>query len=189
MLGKIKENKILKTIYNIIYFLLVILVIIILIIVILQRVSNNSIALGGIRIFNIISGSMMPKYEVGDILISKSIDINKIDIGDDIVYQGTQGAFAGKVVTHQVIDIEEENKKLKFHTKGLANQDEDPIVSQEQIYGVIIYKIHTLSFISKIINNLYSFYFVIFIPLVILIFIEIRKIILSFKDKKQDKNT
>ena len=186
MLEKIRENKILRGIYNFVYTLLVILVLAILIVVILQRVSNNSITIAGIRMFNIVTESMIPKYEVGDILISKSIEPENIKEGDDIVYIGKGGSFEGKIVTHQVIGIENENGEYKFHTKGIANQIEDPLVSQEQVYGKIIYKIHSLSFISKIINNLYAFYFVIFVPIVLLIFWEIVKIASRPKEDKED---
>ena len=161
MLKKIKENKVLRAIYNILYTILLILVIAILIVVTLQRVSNNNITIAGIRMFNIVTESMVPKYVVGDILISKSINPEDIKIGDDIVYVGKEGSFNGKIVTHQVIDIENENGVYKFHTKGIANEIEDPVVDQEQVYGKVIYKIYSLSFISKIINNLYAFYFVI----------------------------
>ena len=44
-LKKIKENKVLRVIGNILYFLLFVLVILMLTIVIMQRVSDNSISL------------------------------------------------------------------------------------------------------------------------------------------------
>lgn len=183
---KLKENKILNIIYNIGYTLLTILVVAILMVVILQRVSNNTFSLGGFKIFNILTGSMLPKYEVGDILISKDIAPSEIQIGDDIVYLGNSGTFAGKTVTHQVISIEDENGTYKFHTKGIANTEEDPLVSEEQVRGKIVYKIRTLSYISKLINNLYSFYFVIFIPIAILIFLEIKRLVIDVRETKEE---
>ena len=188
MLEKIRNNKILRAIYDTVYALLVIIVLAILVVVILQRVSNNTLTIAGIRMFNIVTESMVPKYEVGDILISKSIEPENIKVGDDIVYIGKGGSFEGKIVTHQVIGIEKENGIYKFHTKGIANEIEDPLVSQEQVYGKIIYKIHSLSFISKIINNLYAFYFVIFVPIVLLIFWEIIKIASRPKEDDEEEN-
>lgn len=188
---KLKENKVLNIIYNIGYTLLTILAVAILIVVVLQRVSNNTFSLGGIKIFNILTGSMLPKYEVGDILIAKEVKASEVQKGDDIVYLGNSGTFAGKTVTHQVIGIEEENGIYKFHTKGIANTEEDPLVSQEQVRGKIIYKVRTLSYISKLINNLYSFYFVIFIPIAILIFLEIKRLVIDERkseDSKEDND-
>ena len=39
-----------------------------LIIVVMQRTTNNSLALGGFRMFSVATGSMVPVYNVGDIL-------------------------------------------------------------------------------------------------------------------------
>lgn len=187
MLNKIRNNKALKIIGNILYYLLVIFIVLILLVVILQRVTKNNASIGGIRIFNIVTESMVPEYKVGDILISKSTSLDKIKVGDDIVYLGNKDTFTGKVVTHRVIDIEKnEDGTYLFHTKGIANTAEDPVVSGSQIYGVIIYKTVILSFISKIINNLYGFYFLIFTPLTILIVVKIIKI---YQERKYDEES
>lgn len=187
MLNKIRNNKALKIIGNILYYLLVIFIVLILLVVILQRVTKNNASIGGIRIFNIVTESMVPEYKVGDILISKSTSLDKIKVGDDIVYLGNKDTFTGKVVTHRVIDIEKnEDGTYLFHTKGIANTAEDPVVSGSQVYGVIIYKTVILSFISKIINNLYGFYFLIFTPLTILIVFKIIKI---YQERKYDEES
>ena len=187
MVNKLKNNKALKIIGSILYYMLVLLIIAVLAVVLLQRVSKNTITIGGIRIFNIVSESMVPKYEIGDVLIAKSIDTSELKVGDDVAYQGEVGSFEGKVVTHQIIAIEEENGELKFHTKGIANEEEDPVISGSQIYGKIIYHIKSLSVISKIINNIYGFYFLIFVPLTILILIKIKDIVVSIKERREEE--
>ena len=155
-LKKIKENKALKIIGNILYVLLFIIVLLMLVVVILQRVSDNSISLGGYRLFTVATGSMEPEYNVGDILLSKQVDINEIKVGDDVVYRGEEGSFKDKIVTHRVISIREENGEKKFTTQGIANTEEDPEIDSSQIYGKVIYKVKTLSFIGQIAKNLYT---------------------------------
>lgn len=177
-LKEIKENKILKLIGNILYTLLFVIVVLMLLIVILQRVSNNTITIGGFRMFTVATGSMIPVYNVGDVLISKEIEPDKIQVGDDIVYLGKEGSFANKVVTHRVILIEkDENEQIKITTQGVANNASDPVIDQTQVYGKIIYKIHSLSVIQKLMKNMYVFYFFIFIPVSILIYKNIKNII------------
>ena len=146
---KIKQNKPLKVIGEILYILLFLIVILMLIVVILQRVTDNSVTIGGFRIFTVATGSMVPKYEVGDVLISKEIDPSEIKVGDDIVYKGKEGSFNGKVVTHRVISIEEQGGEYHIITQGIANEQADPEITDEQVYGKIIYKVKTLSFISS----------------------------------------
>ena len=105
MLNKLRNNKILKLIGNIIYALAFILVILVLLVVITQRLSNNEISLGGYRIYNTATGSMIPEYEIGDILISKEVKPEEIQIGDDITYMSREKSTYGKLITHSVVDI------------------------------------------------------------------------------------
>lgn len=184
-LKKIKENKVLKAIGNILYFLLFVLVILLLIVVIMQRASDNSISIAGIRMFTVATGSMEPVYEVGDVLISKEISPEDIKIDDDIVYRGNKGSFDGKIVTHRVIDIQKDGENYKITTKGVANTEKDPEITQEQVYGKIVYKVKTLSFLGKLISNIYIFYFIIFIPIAIIIYRQIR--ILTKKDDEEEE--
>lgn len=176
MLKKITENPVLKLINNIVYVILFLIVASVLFVVILQRASNNAIALGGVRVFNIISESMIPKYNIGDVLVVKSIEPQNIKVGDDIAYIGQESTFNQKIVTHQVIKIDYENGEYIFHTKGIENILEDPLVHQNQVFGKVVYKIWILSLISKILSNVYVVFFGIFVPIVILIFWTILKL-------------
>ena len=192
MLEKIKkicDNKILKIIFNIIYYLIFIVAVMMLLVVFLQRTSNNDISLGGYRIFTVATGSMVPKYNVSDILISKQVDVGELQVGDDIVYKGKEGSFEGKFVTHQIISIgKQEDGTYKLITKGIANIEQDPEITGDQIYGKIIYKVKTLSYIGGLISNIYVFYFFIFIPIAIIIFKQICNIISSDEDDEDEGN-
>ena len=169
MLDKLKNNKPLKIIGTIIYVLAFILVILILLVVLLQRISNNEISFGGFRIYNTLTGSMIPKYEIGDILLSKEVNPEDIVVGDDITYVSNERSSYGKLITHSVIEIREEDGKYYFVTQGIANNTADPEISEDQVYGKVIYKSVILSFINKLIRNMYVFYFLIIVPMAIII--------------------
>lgn len=175
---KIKENKILKTIWNILYTVIFMLVVFMFMIVIIQRISNNTITIGGIRMFTIATGSMVPVYNVGDVLVFKEVAPEEIQIGDDIVYQGIDGAYENKAITHRVISIEkQEDGNYKIITQGVANNAPDPEIDQTQVYGKVVYKSYILSFLAKLVRNAYTFYFIIFISVGILIYKNIKNII------------
>ena len=185
---KIKENKVLKTIWNILYTLMFIIVVLMLIVVIMQRVTNNNITIGGIRMFSVATGSMVPVYNVGDVLISKEIEPEEIKVGDDIVYQGKKGSYSGKVITHRVISIEkQEDENYKIITQGVANNAQDPEIDQTQVYGKIIYKVHILSFLAKLTRNIYVFYFIIFIPVAILVYKNVKNMI-NIGDEEEEND-
>lgn len=172
-----------KFVISVIKFILTTLIIIIIGVILIQRFSNNNMSLGGYRIFTVVTESMVPKYQVGDVILIKEEEKSNIQIGDDVTYMGKIGSYADKIVTHQVIEIEMGNDGLlKFHTKGIANEDEDPLVSEEQIYGVVQTKLQIVTFLNGIINNMYGMYFLIIIPLAIIMFTEFK----SFKEEKID---
>ena len=186
-MNKIKENKKVKLIGNILYILLFIIVVLMLVVVILQRTSNNNISTGGYRMFAVATGSMIPVYNVGDVLIAKETEASSLKVGDDIVYEGKKGSFKDKVVTHRIISIEEkEDGNYKIITKGVANQEQDPEINQTQVYGKIVYKIKTLSFFNKMLKNMYIFYFVIFIPAGVIIY-KIFKELTTREDEEPEK--
>ena len=184
---KLKNNKILKIIGNILYTIIFIIVLFILMIAILQRTTNNEITLFGYRIFVVATGSMVPEYEVGDVLVSKEVDPATIQVGDDIVYQGKEGSFKDKIVTHQVIMIEKENDNYRIQTKGIANTKADPEITQNEVIGKVIYKMGVLSLLQRAMSNNYIFYFVVFVPIVLLTFRQVLKSRLDDEDDDEDE--
>lgn len=180
--------KILKNIWSILEKIIFIALAFVSIIIVTQRVSNNEKTFLGFRIFRVETGSMAPKYNVGDVILVKTKPIDKIKVGDDVTYNGTSGVMKGKLVTHQVIDIEQDGEEIKFRTKGIANFSEDPIVSGSQINGVVLFEIHLLSWICGLLNNPIIFYFIGIIPLTILIFFMVIKgNIEKYEKYKDDK--
>lgn len=169
-----------------------ILIIIVISIIFIQRVSDNRVTLFGYSMFTIVSESMVPKYEIRDMVIAKKVVAEDIKIGDDVVYLGEESNLNGKIVTHQVIKKEYKNGKYIFQTKGLANEVEDPEIEYDQILGKVLKKSTLLSLLSHVVNNVYGFYFIIFVPFAILLFFEIndimkeKKLIKEAKEKKED---
>ena len=158
-------------------------------VVCLQRFSKNEISVFNLRMFTVASGSMVPKYKIGDVLISKETDPSKIKIGDAVTYLGKSGDFKGKVVTHEVIQIEKDTDgKYLFHTKGIANLVEDPVVSQEQIYGVVVYKPIILSWLYGLISNKFAFYCLIIVPLIGIVVYEIVATLVEKEGERRAKN-
>lgn len=169
------KNVVLKTIWNIFMKILTIVIALISIIIITQKVTNNKIGFLGYRIFRVQTGSMIPKYQIGDVILVKERDTKKIKISDDVTYLGKEGATKGILITHRVKDIEEIDGQLAFHTQGIANNLEDPIVYGDQINGVVQSKMYFLTLICKMLNNKYIFYFCGILPLTIYVFFKVFK--------------
>lgn len=157
--------------------------------VIVQRISNNRFSIGGVRMFTVLSESMVPVYNVWDIVVTNDIEPKDIKIGDDITYRGTTGDVKGKIVTHRVekINYDEGSHRYIFTTKGIANVAQDSEINEDQIYGKVVYKTHILSLFSKASRNTVVFVLFIFIPLAIYIAIEMVNIILENHDTRRYK--
>lgn len=168
---KSNVSKCIKIIWKLIEKVLMLLIIFISIIILTQRLTNNEKSFLGLRIFRVQTGSMVPKYQIGDVILVKEKDINKIKIGEDVTYWGTTGTMKGKLVTHQVINIEEIDSQKVFHTQGIANNTEDPIVYGNQINGVVQGKLYVMTLITIALSNKYIFYFCGILPLTLFIFL------------------
>lgn len=154
----------------------------------LQRFSKNEISIFNYRMFTVASGSMEPKYMIGDVLFSKDVEASKVKVGDAITYLGKTGDVANKVITHEVVKIEQDDKgKYIFHTKGLTNLVEDPIVYEEQLYGIVIHKAFLLSIVYKIISTPIGFYAFIIIPIMYIIGSEIIATAIERKEEELKK--
>ena len=103
----------------------------------------------GYRVFNVISGSMEPKYSVGDLIYVKEVDPKDIKVGDAITFVLNEDLV---VATHRVVRIDTE--KQHFYTKGLANEieDGDP-VHFNNVIGVPRFRIPKLGYVSDFVQN------------------------------------
>ncbi len=168
-------KKTLGAIFGVIKFILWIAIIALLAVVLTQRVTNNEKGFLGIRIFTVVTESMVPKYNVGDAIFVKEVAPEELKVGDDITYLGKVDSFKDKFVTHQIIEIEKKDDgKYKIITKGIANDEKDPEIEDSQVYGRVLYKTKIISYFNGVIGNLYSMYFVVVVPLAIMIFFEFR---------------
>ena len=177
-----KSYKYIKQVVNV---LLIIFVVCFALVVCLQRFSNNEISFLNFRLFTVVSGSMAPEYEIGDVLLAQEREPSKIKVGDNISYLGTKGNFKDKVVTHQVVEIEEDKDgNLLFHTKGIANASEDPIVKPEQIYGVIVHEAKILSAIYSVVAKPTGMFIFVIIPVFYVIGSEFIALLLENDEEK-----
>ena len=179
---KIEEN----IIYKVTRIVLYIFVALLLLVIIVQKLTNNNLSIGGVRVFMIISESMKDEYEIGDILISKKVPVEEINIGDNVTYLGEERQLKNLIITHKVVEKRQMGNDTYFVTRGLANNMSDPEIRYDQIYGIVVYKTIILSFIAKLMNNQLSYY-ILFTLVALIISIEIVSSLFDFdKEKEED---
>ena len=177
---KIENNIFVKIIKWLVY----IVILMILFVIVVQKATNNNLSIGGFRMFVIISESMKGEYDIGDVLLSKKVSEDEINVGDNVTYLGKKSSLKDKIITHKVVGKEEVNGKTYFTTKGLANVAEDPEIEYSQIYGKVVYKFVFLTFLAKLMNNQLSYY-VLFVAVALIISIEIASAMFSHDDDEE----
>lgn len=131
-----------KKIWNIASSVIVALVVLLAIFLVGSRVL-------GYRVFNVISGSMEPKYSVGDLIYVKEVDPYEIKEGDVITFVLNEDLV---VATHRVVRVDTANKHL--YTKGDANDTEDASpVHFNNVVGVPKFSIPLLGYVSDFVQN------------------------------------
>lgn len=126
----------------------------------------------GYGVFYVLTGSMEPEIHVGDVIVDKQVDsIADLKEGDIITYRGKEGEFKGKTVTHKIMRIEGDT----IVTKGVSTMSikEDPAITFDDVIGKYVKTSAFLTFIYKVFTNKIGFFVIIFIPLVILLIVQI----------------
>lgn len=183
---KLLENKTFQIIYTIIKIFVVAMLSIYLLFVIVQRFTNNSSILG-YRVFTIATGSMEPVYNINDVILVKDTDPSTLKKGDDIAYLGNRDAVKGLIVTHRIIRMDTfSDGKVHYTLKGVNNKYEDPSITEDQILGKVVGKLPVVNFINHVVKNIYGFFFLVFCPLVLVIFLEIADTIIDMKLEKNE---
>lgn len=96
------------------------------------------------RLYAIGSNSMIPVYERGDSVIVENTKIGNIKEGYIIAFYRS-----GKVITHRVVSIKEEDGKYFFKTKGDNNKANDQFTVEGKNYiGLVKYRIKYLGYPS-----------------------------------------
>ena len=149
-----------KVLWRIIKGIVTLFLVVVLLLVIFQKVTHNKVALGNIYVFQIASNSMKPEYKIGDIIVVMKTDGSTLKVGDDVTYVGKASNLKGLTITHRIIETRSEDNKNYFVTKGTANEIEDPEISEDDLYGKVVYHTILFSFVGRLMTNIVIYYLI-----------------------------
>ena len=150
----------------------------------------------GFSLLQVQTGSMVPEYEIGTVVVTKKVDARELKVGDVISFYSLDKDISGKVNTHRIVRIEHggDDNAPYFTTKGDHNNEVDKTkVWPSQLVGKVVYDLGTVSgsFIG-VFRNPNVIFFVIVLPLIFITFGEAVNLVSLIAEskfqKKEDKN-
>ena len=111
--------------------------------------SSETPSFFGIKTYVVISGSMEPEIQIGDIVVAKNAKNENLNVGDIICFRQGQS-----VVTHRISQKNEEGDDINYKTKGDNNNAEDTgTITKREIEGKVIKIIPKLGKVSLMLQN------------------------------------
>lgn len=93
-------------------------------------------SVGGYLPLIVLTDSMYPYIESGDLIICHTIEGDEVAVGDVISYFDPEGNGTS-IVTHRVTEVTTDDAGLAFRTKGDANNVEDSmLVPEKSLVGI-----------------------------------------------------
>lgn len=121
----------------------------------------------GFKTMTVMTGSMEPELQPGDMIIVREKNPIELQVDDVITYQLNQHTL----VTHRIVSLVEKDGESFFLTKGDANNVVDnDFVSPDKIVGVVAFTIPKLGHLAQVLQTPTG---IILLSLIILLIITI----------------
>lgn len=180
--NKKKKNKAVTILSNIVFYTLILSLVFGAFLVRSSK-GGRPWMIGGYSAMTVLTGSMEDVYPQGSLIITKSVDADKLKIGDDITYMTGETSS----ITHRIIGITEnylETGERGFETKGVMNSKPDSeIVAASNVVGRVVFCSKTLGDIAKFITS--NWPFLLFFIIIIILLLAF----LKWNGKKTDKKS
>ena len=137
------------------------------------KISGGVPSFFGYNMYVIVSPSMSPELEVGDVIISKEYDEGGLSVGDVVQYVAKEGSAKGKIITHKIIRVTGEGADAVVVTQGVANPEPDPAIHASDVMAVMQYKTHVIDKVYGVISTTPGFICLVLVPMMAMIVFEI----------------
>lgn len=103
----------------------------------------------GVKPYVVVSGSMEPTLNIGDIVFIGKTSFNDVKVSDIVAYYD-----GNNIVVHRVVKIKNDDGKVTLKLKGDANDNIDPIdVTKELFIGSVVFKVPKLGLVPIYLSN------------------------------------
>jgi signal peptidase len=143
-------------------------------------------SVGGYLPLIVLTDSMYPNIQSGDLIICRTTDAASVEVGDVISFFDPDGNGTS-VVSHRVISITNENGTIAFHTQGDANNAADPsAVPAENLVGVYQRRLAGAGNVAMFMQTSTGLIICVVLPLLLLVGYDLLRRRAYERSKKQD---
>lgn len=134
----------------------------------------------------VLSGSMLPEIKIKDIVVTKKIAAEELEIGDIITFIAPDSRYGGISITHRILDkyYDESLGTYTYRTKGDNNNTADSsLVPNDNILGKVILKIPKLGYLQDLLSSKGGLIIVVLIPCLVILSYDIMKLLKKIGQK------
>ena len=170
-------------------FLILVLLFAVYVFVVVVRSGPNQVpSVFGYSFLRVATGSMEPTIKTGSLIIVQHTEPQAVQTGDVICFYSEDPSIQGIPNTHRVIAIEGSEDDLTFTTKGDAVEKEDPyVVHADHLVGVYRKSLQ-IGKLLDLIHSKFFFFFVLLIPLSVVIVFEFLRVKRLAKKETTDED-
>ena len=144
------------------------------------RASKGDYSAPVFNAYVVLSGSMLPEIKVKDIVVTKKISAEKLEVGDIITFIAPDSRYGGISITHRIMDkyYDESLGNYTYRTKGDANNVADAsLVPNSNVLGKVILKIPKLGYLQDLLASKGGLIIVVLIPCLTILSYDIMKVL------------
>lgn len=182
---KMLNNKKIIMVYNLLRFIYCFILVFYLFFLVVENISYNT-SIFGYRVFVVTSDSSGMIYSSDDVILIKDIDKDNLKISDKIVVREKDNGLDGLLTVREIVDVQNANGKVQYFVNNISDENKSAFVDKSLVVGKVVGHLILVSLIGNIFQNQLSFFLFVFLPLVLIIIIEIFR---TYKFIKMERNS
>jgi signal peptidase I len=116
----------------------------------LRNDPTHQSSIWGFKIMTVLTGSMAPDIQPGDVIVVKRITPENAQVKDVITYRNSKNTL----ITHRIVGRVEKENQLFFQTKGDANNvNDEGLVASNQLVGSLLFHIPKAGYVANFIKS------------------------------------
>ena len=143
------------------------------------RASKGDYSAPVFNAYVVLSGSMLPEIAIKDIVVTKKVPAEELEVGDIITFISPDTRYGGISITHRILDksYDESLGSYTYRTKGDNNNVADTaLVPNTNILGKVILKVPKLGYIQDLLSSKGGLIIIVLIPCLVILSYDIMKI-------------